>query len=575
MAGRRRPQPRPEPGPPVAPVAASDPRRFGWWLVAVVGLAVGLRVAHVLALRSTPWFLHLVVDPEFYDAWAQRIAAGDWLGERPFYMDPLYPYVLAAVYRVAGRDLLLVRLLQVGLSAVACVCVAVLGRRVGGRAVGLVAALGFALYLPEIFYVGEIDKTCLSICLTALALAFGSGRSPGARLGAGIALGLAILTRANLILMAPLAAAVVLLDREERHARVGGVPRAAVGAVLLVLGVVAVLAPVAWRNHRVGGEWVLTTAQAGQNFYTGNNPTNPYGAYGEVPFVRPNPHFEEEDFRRVAEQRAGRALTASEVSRFWFGETVQHMRAQPAFALRAMARKLALFWNDFEISDNQDQYLLARDSWVLALPLLGFGGLAALAALGAVVGVRARRPVRLLVAGVGVYCVSVVAFFIFSRYRIHVVPALLPLAGVGVVELAQRVRARAWARVAAATAVVVGAGLLTFQTIGLFSADHELVVDLRLRHLGDVHFAAGNHDRAIAVFQEAVTRCPQRCPLALRDLLVAYLQSGKLADGEAYFRGFTRAHPQVADGWRYLARVLVAAGKPEEAAEAEAHAGAG
>jgi len=47
-----------------------------------VVLAVALRVAHGLALRGSPWFEHLVVDPEYYGAWAHQIAAGDWLGTR-------------------------------------------------------------------------------------------------------------------------------------------------------------------------------------------------------------------------------------------------------------------------------------------------------------------------------------------------------------------------------------------------------------------------------------------------------------------------------------------------------------
>src|SRR5207244_10599175 len=84
-----------------------------WWLVATVALGTLLRAAHVLSLRATPWFDHLVVDPEYYDEWARRIAAGDWLGDRPFYMDPLYPYFLGVIYRLYGRVLLLVRLVQV------------------------------------------------------------------------------------------------------------------------------------------------------------------------------------------------------------------------------------------------------------------------------------------------------------------------------------------------------------------------------------------------------------------------------------------------------------------------------
>src|SRR5262249_22213501 len=86
-------------------------------LTAIGAVAVLLRVAHLLALRATPWFDHLVVDPEYYDEWARRLAAGDWLGERAFYMDPLYPYVLGVLYRVAGRDLFLARLLNVAFGA--------------------------------------------------------------------------------------------------------------------------------------------------------------------------------------------------------------------------------------------------------------------------------------------------------------------------------------------------------------------------------------------------------------------------------------------------------------------------
>src|SRR5207253_4252296 len=119
-----------------------------WWRVAIVALATTLRAAHVLSLRATPWFDHLVVDPEYCDEWARRLAAGGWLGERPFYMDPLYPYFLGVIYRLCGRDLLLVRLVQVALGAGSCALVAVIGRRVGGAAIGALAALGFALYAP-------------------------------------------------------------------------------------------------------------------------------------------------------------------------------------------------------------------------------------------------------------------------------------------------------------------------------------------------------------------------------------------------------------------------------------------
>ncbi|MGH7789511.1 MAG: hypothetical protein ACRERC_21745 [Candidatus Binatia bacterium] len=525
----------------------APPAWWPWCVLAIALLAGALRVAYVLTLRSTPWFDQLVVDPEFYDAWATRIAAGDWMGARPFYMDPLYPYLLAGLYRLVGRDLLLARLLNVALSAAACALVARLGRLLGGWRVGALAALGFAVYAPEIFYVGEVEKTTLSVLLTSACLVLWLGASLAARFGAGVALGLAALTRANLLLFAPLCVLLCLWPRAEWRARVGGLPRAPLHALLFAAGCLLALAPVAWRNHHLSGEWVLTTAQAGQNFYIGNNPYNPSGAYGVLPFVRANPHFEEGDFRAEAERRAGAPLTAAEVSRFWFAEAFRFMREQPAEATGVMLRKAALFWNDFEVSDNQDQYLMERDSWVLRLPLLGFGLLAPLAVLGALAGWRGNHAVRLLGGFVLIYWATVVGFFIYSRYRIQVVPALLALGGLGVVTLVERVRAGDWARVAGGAAVAVVVGWFCLHSIDIFSQDNEQVVEMRLRHLADAYFQAGQPERAVAALYEAIDACPVRCRGAFDDLVGAYLRDGQLRPVEALLRQFVHRQPHNAE----------------------------
>jgi 4-amino-4-deoxy-L-arabinose transferase-like glycosyltransferase len=513
-------------------------------LAAVLVLAAALRLAHLLAFRSSPWFDHLVVDPQFYDAWAQRIAAGDWLGDRTFYMDPLYPYVLGATYAVFGRDLLLARLLNVGFSLGTCTLVWLIGRRIGGATVGTLAALGLAVYAPDIFYTTEVDKTSLSLLLTAATLAGALGTSLRARFAAGVALGLVSLTRANFLVFAPLG--VLLVGRDRR-------PAAAIAA--FVGGLALTLVPVAWRNHHVSGQWVLTTAQAGQNFYTGNNPTNPYGAYGAVPFVRGNPHFEELDFRTEAEKRAGHTLTAGEVSRFWFEAAFAHMRAQPRFATRAFLRKAALFWNDFEISDNQDQYVVARHSWVMRLPLLGFGWLFPFALLGAVVSFRIDGRVRVLCSFVLVYAAAVIAFFIFSRYRIQVVPALLPLAALGALDLAERVRRSEWRAVGRAVLLVAAAAAFSFHTFGIFARDNEYAVEMRLSHLGDIYLTAGRPDDAIAALEEAVQRCPLHCRTALGLLANAYVSGNRLERGERFLADFVRRYPTHSDGAARLASI--------------------
>ena len=522
----------------------------------VLVLAALVRCAYIAELRATPWFDRLVVDPEYYDAWAQRIAAGDWLGTGAFYMDPLYPYVLGALYAVAGRDPLLARLLNVVCSVGACAFAAALGRRVGGTTVGLLAGLGLALYGPDVFNCGELDKTALSMLLVAAFLFLMTDRRRGALLGAGFVLGLAALTRANLLVFAPLGALVIARDPE------GGHPSARVRtAALFLAGFALALAPVTLRNLAVTGAFVPTTTQLGQNFYTGNNPENPYGAYGVVSFVRANPHFEEADFRAAAEERAGRPLGPHEVSGFWLRAGLAHIAAEPVFAARAFLRKAALAWNDFEISDSQDQYLMARDAWTLRLPLLGFGEVAALAVLGALTG-RRRRVVRMLGAYVIVYGATLVAFFVFARYRIQIVPALLPLAALGLLGLVARLRDREPWRIASAVAIVGVAGWLSFQTIGLFTPDHPNVVEMRLRRYADVYREVGEVDRAIAALHEAIPGCTHGCPWALKDLFEIYRTTGRAAEGVRYLENFIRDHPRQRDAPEYLATLRATTASP-------------
>ena len=47
---------------------------------AIFALACTLRIVHIWQMRSSPFFAVLLGDTRGYDEWAQRIAAGDWIG---------------------------------------------------------------------------------------------------------------------------------------------------------------------------------------------------------------------------------------------------------------------------------------------------------------------------------------------------------------------------------------------------------------------------------------------------------------------------------------------------------------
>ena len=107
----------------------------------IFAVALLVRLVHVWQIRAAPFFSVLMGDSHGYDEWAQRIAGGEWLGHEVFYQAPLYPYLLGVIYAIAGRHLLLVRIVQVVIGSASCALLALAAARLfSTRRVGVVAA---------------------------------------------------------------------------------------------------------------------------------------------------------------------------------------------------------------------------------------------------------------------------------------------------------------------------------------------------------------------------------------------------------------------------------------------------
>lgn len=563
------------------PTPPREPDRGGGFLgsrtllAAILALAAALRLAHVLALRRLPLFDLLVVDSAAYDAWAQRIAAGDWLGSGVFYQDPLYPYALALLYRVFGHDLLAVRIVQVALGVGTCALVAFIAHRAAGRVAGNLAALLLAVLGPAIFQEAEIDKTAIGVFLLTASFALALDPRLRARVGAGALLGLATLTRGNLLLVAPLAAVTFALQGRERAvaahpaglaARLRAFARtpSARGAAAFLAGFSLVLSPVALRNHHFSGEWIPTTYGAGAVFYTGNNPANASGGFEHVPFVRSDAAYEEGDFRAAAEARSGRRLSPGEISAFWFGEGIRHVLANPGFALTVTLRKVALFLSDYELPDAWDMYFLARYSPVLRLPLLSMAWLIGLATLGIVAAWRRSEIVRLLTGFTAVYTLAVIAFFVFSRYRLYVAPSLAALGAIGVVTLWERVRAGELRR--AIPAIAAGAALTAFSLsgIGVPPKREHLYSFVTLANLYE---ARGDMPSAKRLLLEALSRDPD-APEVLCGLGRLHLAERDPSGGIELLRRCVVVDPAFPDGWYWVGVAEFRTGNPGAAEQA-------
>jgi tetratricopeptide (TPR) repeat protein len=414
--------------------------------------ALALRLVHVaLVDERYPWAQALRVDEESYDRWATRIVAGEWIGKDAFFQDPLYPYALAGVYAVAGRDPAPVRILQAVVDAGSCAGIAILARILGGIAAAWIAGGLAALYAPFLYFVGQFDKATFVVAAsTAMLLAWVRARerpTPARAALLGATLGAACLLRGNFLVFVPLLAAAIVVQLGRGAAR----PLLAfAGGVAILLG------PVVVRNGVVAGEFVLTTAQAGTNFYIGNAPNNPFGISKSIPFVRTIPRYEADDWKREAERRTGASLTRGEVSRYWTREAWREMGRDPREAALRWGRKAALLVNDFEVPDNHSFEYASRFLPTLRFPFFGFGIAGALGLAGLLAQAR-RKPMHPLLLFVAVYAATVVATVSADRIRVAIVPALLAAAGTFFPWLR---RAGSRARLAG----LAGAGLALFLT---------------------------------------------------------------------------------------------------------------
>ena len=518
------------------------------WLI-----AFAVRGLYLWQISHAPFFDLRLGDAEAYDAWARRIAGGDWLGHDVFYQAPLYPYVLALVYRFVGDSVAIVRIVQAAIGATSCALVAAAGISAVGDARGALAGALLAIYPPAIFLDGLLEKSSLVTFFTAALLAIvakGPGQMTVRRwAGAGAVLGLLALTRENaLLLAAPLLIAIAL-------APAAGQSRGR-AAVAFAAGALAILLPVGVRNRVAGGEFHLTTAQFGPNFYIGNH-AGASGTYEALVVGHGSAADEQADAKRIAEAARGRALAASEVSAYWLQQSLTFIQSRPVEWAKLLARKMALTFNAAEISDTESLDVYAEWSPLLAiLKPFDFGVLLALAALGSALWTPLPRRAWLLYAIAAAYALSVIVFYVFARYRFPIAPVLMIVAApVPFVVLPPRRRL--------ALGAVAAVGVLAFSRLPLENARAA-----RAAHYMGIAAAMGRDPartgEALDFYARALAEAPE-FPAAHVGLGTLLARSGRHADAVPHYRAALALWPDQAEAHYNLALSLNAIGQREDA----------
>jgi tetratricopeptide (TPR) repeat protein len=564
--------------------------RFPLALLGVGLLALVLRLVYLAEVGGSPLLSVLMGDSRQYDAWARQIAGGQWIGTEVFYQTPLYPYLLAIIYAVAGPDLIVVRVIQAILGAASCVLVVVAGRRFFDERIGVIAGLLLAVYPSAIFFDGLIQKAALDAFLVTLTLAL-----LGAFLGrphwkwlvaAGAAMAAFTLNRENARVLYPVIAGWLLI-----YFRAFPIRQRVAWVAIFTAAMLLVLLPVGLRNYHVGGTFLLSTSQAGPNFYIGNNP-HASGSYEALLPERGDAAYEREDATRLAEKAAGRKLSASEVSDYWLGRSWDYVRTEPVHWVRLLGKKLLLTLNAAEIADTESVEAYSEYSVLLrALLWLNFGVIFPVAVFGAWARRRDWQRLAILGAMILTMTVAVAAFFVVARYRHSLVPMVLLFSAAGVAAMldvlprrarvaAQSSPARGKARkdrarpptVAAADTPHLaparwapGLALAVVAAIGC-NVPMRVAYDETHLNLGSMLILKGRSAEAIAPLERAVADESDYPPTHYY-LGLAYSHTGEQTKAAEQLTTALRLRPDYAEAHNALALLLRQMGRTSEAFE--------
>lgn len=420
--------------------AAEQRRRLKPVLV-VFCVAWLVRLIHIFSLKASPIFDYKIGDAARYDAWARTLAEGNWIGEGVFYQAPLYPYFLGLIYSTLGDSLMTVRLVQSLLGAGSCVLLMLAATRFFGKRSGWISGLFLAFYAPSIFLEGLIQKSTLDLFFLTLLLWLISKIAfrprPRQWIWMGVATGALCLTRENALVLIPVFLFWIALGWFKPQAKslgiqpsISGIKNRLQWSAAFALGLVLTLGPVALRNYYVGGQLHLTTSQLGPNFYIGNNPAA-NGTYRPLLPGRGDAQYEQKDAVALAEKEMGKKLSPKEVSNFYLAKSFDFIQQQPGKWLGLMTFKFGLTFNRQELIDTEDQYTVAQVSPILlcADTVFNFGLLVPLAIIGMIVTRSRWQRLWVLYLIMLSFAVTVIAFFVFGRYRFPLAPVMMLFVG--------------------------------------------------------------------------------------------------------------------------------------------------
>ncbi len=361
--------------------------------------------------------------------------------------------------------------------------------------VGLIAAFNWVF----IYYEDELLLDSLLVLFSILVIwtLFRSIEKPSRWriILAGLTLGVASITRPNYLAFLPAVFIwmIFVFDKKYKTA----LWRFAIYAIACGI----IILPVYLRNLIIGHDNVLIASQGGINFYIGNNQYAD-GASAVMPEFGNTWQYSDCEYLAKKETgRLGQPMKPSAVSSFYYEKAYDFIKSKPADWIRLSIKKISLFWNSYEISNNQNLYFFRQFASITKILPPLFFIIAPFSLIGLILIFRYNIKYHLMGHFIIIYMLTVVVFFVNGRFRLPVWPFLIILAALAFYKSFEIIKTRSIRKIVKSAIILIILFALT--NIDFYGVSHE---NFAMSHfsLGNVYLKKGLNDKALDEYDKAL-----------------------------------------------------------------------
>ncbi|MEW6104157.1 MAG: glycosyltransferase family 39 protein [bacterium] len=323
----------------------------------------------------------------------------------------LYPYFVAFVYSFFGRNLHSVYIIQTIIALFSYFLLYLTTKRLFDKNVGIITFILSLFYGPFILYEDSllIDGLFTSFVSIILYFLVRLQEKPSGKNGflLGLIIGISALLRGTVLTFIPFLFVLSLILFRLR--------KGILISFFIIIGSITPIIPITIKNYIDTKEFIFLSSKGGTQFYIGNNP----GSTGHSDSYTEN-HNE-------ITERINKEPSISKRSSLWMKESLRFIKNSPSAWLSLTLKKAWLFWDSWEIPNNVDYSNFKNFSKVMSL-FFKFSLIAPLCLLGLILSIK-RKAVLGLIFFILSYFLTTTAFMVLGRYRIGVLPSLLPFGG--------------------------------------------------------------------------------------------------------------------------------------------------